>query len=329
MAPLIEAQLVETIILNQIHFQTLVASKAARIVTAAAGRMVVDFGSRRAPGAEAAVRVARASYLVGASGTSLVLAGKHYGIPVFGTMAHSYIQAHDDEAAAFSAFAREFPETTLLVDTYNTLEGVQKVIDLSRQLGGNFRVRAIRLDSGNLEQLAKESRRMLDAAGLQSVKIFLSSELDEHRIAALLAAGAPIDGFGVGTKLAVSDDASHVDLVYKLVEYAGRGRTKRSSSKILYPGRKQVFREFVRGKMQRDWIGRFDEQIPGERLLVPVMRTGQRLPAGRVSIEVARRHAMAEINERLPENLRQLTTSEPYPVTISKQLQRDYQSLSN
>src|SRR5262245_6823774 len=165
-APLVEAQLVETLLLNQIHLQTVAASKAARIVKAAAGRTVVDFGSRRAHGIEAAMKVARASYLAGAAGTSLVLAGQRYNIPVFGTMAHSYVQAHEDEAQAFLAFATHYPDTTLLVDSYDALAGVQKVIDLSRRLGNRFAVRAIRLDSGDLGQLARLARHMLDAADL-------------------------------------------------------------------------------------------------------------------------------------------------------------------
>jgi nicotinate phosphoribosyltransferase len=221
-APILEAQLIETLVLNQVHFQSLIASKAARVVAAAAGRDVIEFGSRRAHGAEAALKVARASYLAGAAGTSNVLAGKLYGIPVSGTMAHSYIQAHDDEAAAFAAFADVYPETTLLVDTYDTLAGVRRVIGLARRLGDRFRVRAVRLDSGDLGTLARQARQMLDAAGLSSVRIFASGGLDEYEVAELVAAGAPIDAFGVGTKMAVSEDAPSLDMAYKLVEYAGR-----------------------------------------------------------------------------------------------------------
>jgi nicotinate phosphoribosyltransferase len=326
-APLLEAQLVETLVLNQIHFQTVAATKAARVVTAAAGRMVVDFGSRRAHGVDAALKVARTSYLVGAAGTSLVLAGRLYGIPIFGTMAHSYIQAHTSEAEAFTAFTRLYPQTTLLVDTYDTLVGVQKVIDLSRQLGEAFRVRAVRLDSGDIGALACQCRRLLDEAGLNRVGIFVSSEMDEHRIAQLLAGGAPIDGFGVGTKLAVAEDVSHLDMVYKLVEYAGRGRMKLSSRKVVYPGRKQVFRVLEGGRMVRDVIGRYDETLPGEPLLQPVMRGGQRLASGGVNLEDARRHALRE-RERLPDALRGLERADPpYPVEVSELLRRDYEAL--
>jgi len=211
-APILEAQLVETLVLNQVHFHSLAAAKAARVAEAASGRGVVDFGCRRAHGTDAALKVARATYLAGGEGTSNVLAGMIYGIPLFGTMAHSYIQAHDSEAASFEAFAALYPETTLLVDTYNTLKGVRKVVDLSRKLGDRFRVRAVRLDSGDLGSLASQTRKMLDEAGLKQVTIFVSSSLDEYQIQGLVNSGAPIDAFGVGTKLAVMEGASHLDM---------------------------------------------------------------------------------------------------------------------
>lgn len=337
-APILEAQLIETLVLNQVHLQTVAASKAARLVAAAGGRTVVDFGSRRAHGADAALKVARTSYLVGAAGTSLVLAGKRYGIPVFGTMAHSYIQAHDDEGIAFEVFARLYPQATLLVDTYDTLQGVQRVIDLSRRLSERIRPGAIRLDSGELGELARQARQMLDAVGLNSIRIFASSELDEYAIAALVAQGAPIDGFGVGTKLAVADGAPHIDLVYKLVEYAGQPRIKLSSQKVLYPGRKQVFRFVEQGRMVRDVIARHDETLDGELrgselrgsepLLQPVMRAGQRLPAGQVSLEETRSYARRELTERLPEAVQSLAAADPpYPVTFSAALQHDLAAL--
>jgi nicotinate phosphoribosyltransferase len=323
LAPLFEAQLIETLVINQVHFQTLAATKAARVVTAAAGRTVVEFGARRAHGADAALKVARSSYLVGAAGTSLVLAGQVYGIPIFGTMAHSYIQAHDDEAEAFTAFASLYPETTLLVDTYDTLQGVQKVIDLSRRLGERFRVRAVRLDSGDLGKLARQTRKLLDEAGLHAVQIFVTSGLDEYQIAALVQSGAPIDGFGVGTKLAVLADGPYVDMVYKLVEYAGQPRGKLSSNKLLHPGRKQVHRVIEDGQMVRDVICRQGEDVVGEPLLVPVMRGGQRLPAGQIRLETARDHARREW-ERLPAVLHGLDRVEPpYPVEISEGLKSD------
>jgi nicotinate phosphoribosyltransferase len=326
-APILEAQLIETLVLNQVHFQSLVAAKAARVITAAAGRDVVEFGSRRAHGAEAAVKVARAAYLMGAVGTSNVLAGRRYGIPVFGTMAHSYFQAHDDEAAAFEAFAGLYPETTLLVDTYDTLVGVRKVIELARRLGSHFRVRAVRLDSGDLGDLARQTRQLLDAAGLSEVRIFASGGLDEHKLAALIESGAPIDAFGVGTKLAVSEDAPSLDMAYKLVEYAGRPRMKLSTEKVIYPGRKQVFRSVEGGRMVRDVIGRHDEALEGKPLLRPVMRGGMRLADGRVTLEEARAHARREL-ERLPETLRSLApAAAPYRTDISPPLQSDLESL--
>jgi nicotinate phosphoribosyltransferase len=326
-APVVEAQIVETFVLNQVHFQTVVAAKASRVVTAAAGRAVVDFGSRRAHGADAALKVARTSYLAGATGTSNVLAGKIHGIPIYGTMAHSYIQAHDNEAEAFEAFARLYPETTLLVDTYDTLEGIRKVIALSRTLGERFLIRAVRLDSGDLGALARQTRQMLDEAGLNAVRIFASSGLDEHAVAALVASGAPIDVFGVGTKLAVAEDAPSLDMAYKLIEYACRPRLKLSTKKVLYPGRKQVFRTIEDGRMTGDLIARHDEQRAGEPLLQPVMRGGQRLPAGRVSLEAARQHARRE-RERLPESLLRIERTETsYPVSVSDALKEDLEAL--
>jgi nicotinate phosphoribosyltransferase len=326
-APIAEAQIIETLVLNQIHFQSVVATKAARVVRAAEGRAIVDFGSRRAHSAEAALKVARVSYLAGAAGTSLVLAGKRYRIPIFGTMAHSYIQAHDDEAEAFRAFATIFPETTLLVDTYDTLEGVRKVIQLSWQLGNDFRVSAIRLDSGDLADLAKRARTMLDEAGLGKVGIFASSELDEYKIQQLVRAGAPIDGFGVGTSMAVSDDAPSLDMAYKLVEYAGRGRAKLSSHKAVYPGRKQFFRQFDSSMLIRDTITRADEIGRGEPQLIPVMRGGRRIAENCATLEAARERARCQL-DALPDEYHLLEAGgDAFPVAISDALSRDLRNL--
>jgi nicotinate phosphoribosyltransferase len=320
-APIAEAQLLETFVLNQIHFQSLAATKAARVVRAARGRSVVDFGSRRSHGTDAALKVARATYLAGGDGTSNVLAGKMYGIPIFGTVAHSYVQAHDDEFASFESFAALYPQTTLLVDTYDTLEGVRKVIDLRRKLGKKFQVRSVRLDSGDLGQLAVQTRKLLDEAGLQEVRIFASSGLDEYRIRELVAAGAPIDAFGVGTKLAVMEDAPDLDMAYKLVEYAGKGRLKLSSKKLLYPGRKQVFRNVQDGRMLGDVIGRFGETLPGEPLLQPLLKRGR--PVTKVDLKQSREYLQREL-QRLPVHLHGLeTASPPYPVGFSRRLQDD------
>ncbi|MEX0710909.1 MAG: nicotinate phosphoribosyltransferase [Pirellulales bacterium] len=326
-APMIQAQLVETFLLNQLHFQTVIASKAARIVLAAQGRTVVDFGARRAHGLDAALKAARASYLVGADGTSLVEAGKLFDIPVFGTMAHSYVQAHDNEQSALAAFARRYPGTTLLVDTYDTLRGVRHVIELAERLGSDFHVGAIRLDSGDLESLAREARRMLDQAGLAKVKIFASSELDERAIARFVKSDVPIDGFGVGTHLVVSQDAPSLDMAYKLVEYAGRGRTKLSTSKALYPGRKQVFRVVEDGRMQRDIIGRWDAKQDGSRLLVQMLKGGKRLPEHREDLRAAREYTIEQLRQ-LPPPLAALEAAQPvYPVHVSDELQHDFDAL--
>lgn len=327
-APIIQSQIVETFVLNQIHFQSLAATKAARVVHAAAGRQVVDFGSRRAHGTDAALKVARASYLAGASGTSNVLAGERYGIPVFGTMGHSYIQAHEDETVAFEAFARLNPRTTLLVDTVDTLAAVRKIIELSRKLGDRFSVGAIRLDSGDLGRLAKQSRALLDEAGMREVRIFASGGLDEYDIAALVDGGAPIDGFGVGTKLAVSADAPSLDMAYKLVEYDGEPRTKLSVGKVICPGRKQVFRVSDEEHMERDVIGRHDENLPGRPLLERVMAEGRRLPAVRVSLEAARSHCQGEL-ALLPEPLQGLgRAGQAYPVAFSDILRQDLEAIA-
>ena len=320
-APLIEAQLVETYVLNQVHFQTVLASKAARVVLAAQGRSVVDFGSRRAHGVDAALKMARACYLAGAIGTSNLLAGQRYGIPVFGTMAHSYIQAHASELDAFEAFVREFPETTLLVDTYETLDGVRHVIELAQQLQERFRVRAVRLDSGNLGELARAARRMLDEAGLSQVGIFASSGLDEYEIQRLVGQAAPIDAFGVGTKLAVSEDAPALDMAYKLVEYAGIARTKRSTGKVLLPGRKQIYRQWAQDRMVEDVLAAWDEDVPGQPLLVPRMQDGHRTVAP-PPISDVRQYVQQQL-AALPDALRQLDTADPpYPVQLSPRLKQ-------
>ena len=324
-APIMEAQIAETFILNQIHFASVAASKAARVITAAAGRAVVDFGSRRAHGTDAAMKVARATYLAGGAGTSNVLAGERFGIPVFGTMAHSYIQAHDDELAAFEAFASVFPNTTLLVDTYDTIEGVRNVIELKRRLGQRFQVKAIRLDSGDMSKLSAEARKLLDEAGLRGVEIFASSGLDEYKIQQLLREQAPIDAFGVGTKMAVAEDAPDLDMAYKLVEYSGKGRMKLSSRKVLYPGRKQVFRGVENGVMTGDVIARFDEQFTGEALLRPFMRQGR--VVARVDLQESRKRCEQQMRE-LPEQFRALEQAAvPYPVHFSASLYADFARL--
>jgi nicotinate phosphoribosyltransferase len=332
-APLPEAQLVESFLMSQVHVQTLAASKAARVVTAAGGRLVTDFGLRRMQGADAAMKGGRAFRIAGVEATSNVLAGSVYGIPVGGTMAHSYVQAHASEYEAFRAFVASQPDTVLLVDTYDTLGGVRQVIRLARELGEAFRVRAVRLDSGDLLVLAKAVRRLLDEAGLERVQIVASGGLDEDEIARLLAAGAPIDGFGVGSRMAVSADAPYLDLAYKLVEYAGRGRVKLSPGKATLPRRKQVFRLSSGAEDVGDVLGLASEDpgaVGGEvgeglearALLVPVMRDGRRLAAGRETLAAAGERAREAVS-RLPAPVRELGPADPpYAVRTSRSLAR-------
>ncbi len=316
-APMPEAQLVETYLLNQLTFQTVIASKGARVVRAAAGRPVIDFGARRTHGLDAAMKAARALYIAGLSSTSLVAAGLGYGIPVVGTMAHSYIEAHDSELSSFRAFMRQYPETVLLVDTYDTEDGVRKVCALAEELGADFRVRAVRLDSGDLAQLAFSARRILDEAGLSQVGIVASGGLDDLSIDRLVRSGAPITAYAVGTNAGVSADAPKLDSAYKLVEYGGRGRMKLSAKKATFPGRKQVYRQFENGVAARDVLALADEGLGGEPLMVEVMRDGERLAAGQVSLAESRARAHAGV-ERLPERLRSLDpATQPYPVDVS------------
>jgi nicotinate phosphoribosyltransferase len=326
-APIAEAQIAETFVMNQVHLQTVLATKAARVVEAAAGRTVVDFGARRIHGVDAANKAARSFYIAGVAGTSNVLAAKLYGLPAMGTMAHSYIQSYDEEIQAFRDFAQIYPETVLLVDSYDTLAGIEKVIVLSRELGDAFRVRAVRLDSGDLGDLAIKSRAMLDDAGLKNVEIFASSSLDEYRIAELVARGAPIRGFGVGTKMGVSEDAPSLDIAYKLCAYAGTGRVKLSTGKPILPGRKQVFRVMEDGIAVRDVIARADEALEGTPLLTTVMRDGVRLDAGEVALDEIREHANSELH-RLTTHVRGLEPADPpYPVSVSAALLRYHEEI--
>ncbi|HUP52468.1 MAG TPA: nicotinate phosphoribosyltransferase [Longimicrobiales bacterium] len=320
-APLPEAQLVESCVMSQVHFATVAASKALRVVTAARGRRVVDFGMRRMHGRDAALKAARAYHIAGVDATSNVLAGKLYDLPVAGTMAHSFIQAHDSEPAAFRDFAATYPETVLLVDTYDTLEGVRNVVRLAEVLGPEFRVRGIRLDSGDLAELAKGSRRILDEAGLEQVEIFASGSLDEHEVERLLREGAPITGFGVGTRMGVSSDAPSLDMAYKLTAYAGRGRLKLAPGKRILPGKKQVFRSERDGRAVGDVVALADERLPGRPLLSKVMEGGRRLRGGSPPLDASRAHAAREL-ERLPPELLGLRAAEPpYPVAISRRLE--------
>jgi nicotinate phosphoribosyltransferase len=312
---LLEAQVVETMLLNEIHLHTLVTSKAVRSVEAADGRVLVDFALRRTHGGDAGLAVARASYLAGFDSTSNVLAGRLYGIPVAGTMAHSYVEAFDDELEAFRAFARAYPDSaTLLVDTYDTLEGTRRAARVARELAASgHRLRGVRLDSGDLAELSCGAREILDEAGFEDALVFVSGGLDEHGIAELLAAGAPIGGFGVGTKMGVSADAPFLDVAYKLVELEGRPVLKLSTGKATLPGRKQVWR--VGGEY--DTIALSDDEAAGEPLLREVMHDGR--TTWSESLAAMRKRARTE-RERLPPAVRALA-GVPYGVRVSPALE--------
>lgn len=322
-APIMEAQLVESRLINLLHFQTLIASKAARCVLAAPDRELVDFGLRRAHGAEAGLLAARASFLAGFDATATFLAEKLFGIPSLGTMAHSFIQTHDDETEAFYDFACSQPQNVvLLIDTYDSERGARRVVELAPRLQAQgIVIRAVRIDSGDLNQVARRVRSILDAGGLAKVNIFCSGNLDEYQLQDLLAQGAPIDGFGIGTRLDVSSDAPYLDCAYKLQEYAGRPRRKRSPRKATWPGRKQVYRRYSPddGRMIGDVLALADDQQDGEALLQPVMRGGRRLQLGSPLV-VLRERARAQL-ARLPDSLRQLHDAPVYPLTISHRLQ--------
>ncbi|MBI3938057.1 MAG: nicotinate phosphoribosyltransferase [Betaproteobacteria bacterium] len=321
-APMPQAQLIESRLINLVHFETVVASKAARSVLVAPGKLLVDFGLRRAHGAEAGLLAARAAYIAGYSGTATVLAGAQFGIPVFGTMAHSFIQAHDDEARAFTDFARVFPKSTVfLIDTYDTETAAAKVVALAPQLKrAGIAVKGVRLDSGDLVTLARNVRRILDQGGLPETTIFASGNLDEYRIRDVLAARAPIDGFGVGTSLVTSSDAPFLDAVYKLEEYAGRPRRKRSAGKATWPGRKQVYRRHRGdGVFDHDVVALEDDTQPGEPLLHKAMQGGRRVAPPEI-LEAIRARAARGL-AGLPEHLKGLeATTTPYTVKIAPRL---------
>ena len=324
--PVIEAQIVETFLLNQVNLQSLLATKASRVVQAARGKTLVDFAARRTHGTEAANKLARVSYMVGFAGTSNVLGGGLYSIPTFGTMAHSFVTAFEHEADSFRAYAESFPDaSTFLVDTYDTLEGTRKAIQVAQDMKRRgHALQAIRLDSGDLLDLSVKSRALLDEAGLEEVELFASGGLDEFGVDALLSAVAPIDGFGVGTKVGVSDDAPSADSVYKLVSYDGRPVLKLSSGKETLPGAKQVYRyRNEGGHYLRDIIARVDESSPdggAEPLLSEVMRDGKTV----VSLPT-----LQELRDRfrrefacLPEEHKALRSPSPYEVATTTQLDR-------
>ncbi|HLW70446.1 MAG TPA: nicotinate phosphoribosyltransferase [Candidatus Binataceae bacterium] len=326
-APLIEAQLLETLVLNQLGPASLLATKAARVMLAARGRSLIDFGLRRAHGADAGLLAARSSYLAGFIGTSNVLAGRRYGIPLYGTMAHSYVMAHDGERAAFEHYTQLFPDlSALLVDTYDTLAGVENAARVALELKRKgHKLQAIRLDSGDLAALSLAARRVLDREGLREVAIFATGNLDEYRIDQLLRAGAPIDAFGVGAETAVSGDAPSLDMVYKLAEYAGAPRMKISIGKTSAPGRRQIFRALnPKGGFYSDLIALAQEgavsvahefkPAPSETipLLQRVMTGGHRIGAPPVLVE-SRAHLLESL-AHLEQCYKDLEKPDSYPV---------------
>jgi nicotinate phosphoribosyltransferase len=322
-APIAQAQLVESRLINLLHFETLIASKAARSVLIAPDKLLVDFGLRRAHGAEAGLLAARASYLAGFAGSATVLAGQLFNIPVYGTMAHSFVQAHEDESVAFEHFARSLPQNViLLIDTYDTEAAAQKVVQLAPKLAHDgIIIKGVRLDSGDLADHAFKVRRILDDGGLRHVTIFASGSVDEYVLARLHERGAPIDGFGIGTHMDTSADAPYLDCAYKLVEYAGKARRKRSEGKVLWPGRKQVFRKYDEaGRMAGDVLSVQGDPVEGESLIQLVMKDGRRI-GDAVPLAKSRQRALGELS-RLPEPLRLLERGPDYPVVVSAALRR-------
>jgi len=322
-APLPQAQLVETRVINLLQFQSMIAAKAVRMVLAAPGKRLVDFGLRRAHGAEAGLMAARASYIAGFAGTATVLADKQFAIPIFGTMAHSFIQIHDDETQAFENFARARPKNLiLLIDTYDTEAAARKVVALAPRLrAAGISIAGVRLDSGDLIALSKTVRRILDEGGLREVTIFASGGIDESVIANIIRSGAPIDGFGIGSSLTTSSDAPGLDCVYKLEEYAGLPRRKRSAGKATWPGRKQVWRRMgADGRMAGDVLSVEHDEQAGDPLIELVMQGGKRIGSAPTLDEIRAR--AARDLERLPEPLRRLAPTASYPVKVSEALKR-------
>ena len=322
-APLPMAQLAETRLINILHFQTLIASKAVRMVLAAPGKVLSDFGLRTAHGAEAGLYSARASYLAGFAGAANVLAGERYGIPIVGTMAHSFVQVHDDEMAAFEDFARSRPQgVILLIDTYNTEQGARKVVELAPRLAKDgIAIRGVRIDSGDLIASARQVRAILDAGGLKEVIILVSGGVDEDVLLTMQAQNAPIDGFGIGVSLDVSTDVPAFDCAYKLQEYAGKPRRKLSEGKQTWPGRKQVWRSYdAQGRMGGDVLTIEGDARQGEALIAPVMRGGKRVAPAPTLAQI--RERTARELARLPEPLRQLQLGAEYPVKVADALKK-------
>jgi nicotinate phosphoribosyltransferase len=327
-APIIEAQLIETFVLNTVNLQTTIATKASRVVNAAKGRSVIEFGLRREHGTDAGMKVARCSYIAGCDGTSNVLAGMRYGIPIFGTMAHSFVMFFDNEIDSFRAFAKTFPDkSTLLIDTFDNIKGTEKAVVVAKELEKmGFKLLGVRLDSGDLTDVSKKVRKLLDKNGLKYVQIFASGDLDEYKIEELLKKGAKIDSFGVGTKMGTSADRPYVDIIYKLSEKIDEKNKfspimKLSKGKVTLPGKKQVFRfKNERGNFVKDVIGLEDEKMNGERLLIKVMKKGK-IVYDFPSLEEIRKRALESLS-KLPEKYTKLKGAPRYPVELSPMLKK-------
>lgn len=322
-APLPLAQIIETRVMNLLNFQCLIASKAARCVLAAGGKPLIDFGLRRAHGAEAGLFAARASYAAGFAGSATVLAGRQYGIPLYGTMAHSFIQAHKDEATSFEHFALAQPDNVvLLIDTYDTEAAARKVVSLAPLLRAKgIAVKGVRLDSGDLAQHARHVRKILDDGNLREARILASGNLDEYRVRDLVASGAPIDSFAVGTAMTTSSDAPSLDCAYKLQEYAGRPCRKRSEGKSTWPGRKQVYRygDGSDGRLGYDVVTTLDDRQDGRPLMEDVMKEGRRVVPS-PSLSDIRLRVQQELAS-LRDPLRSLDEAPPFDVRIAPALQ--------
>ncbi len=325
-APLIEAQIVETFLINTLQLPILVATKAMRCFSVAQGTMLVDFGLRRAHGTDAGMKAARASYIGGFVGTSNVLAGKEYSIPIFGTMAHSFILAFGNEKKAFEAFVRHYPENSVfLVDTFDTLQGVKNAIEVIKKLGLKH-FKGIRIDSGDLLHLSVEARKILDENGFKDAKIIASGGINEYKIKELLDKGAPIDGWGVGTELVVSADVPYLDCAYKLVEYDGKPVMKFSTKKLTLPYKKQVYRFYKNGLFEKDIIAKYDEKIQGgEPLLKKYMEKGKvirNIP----SIASIREKAISCF-EKLPDRYKDINSTVHYIPEVTQKIQETVENL--
>ena len=327
-APIIEAQLMESFLLNTINIQTMIATKASRVVNVAQRRPVIEFGLRRTQGTDAGMKAARCSYIAGCNGTSNVLAGMKYGIPIFGTMAHSFVMFFDKEIEAFRAFAKTFPDKSLLlIDTFNDIAGAEKAAIVAEELQKKgHKLTGVRIDSGDLVEISKKVRTLLDEKELDYVKIFASGDLDEYKIEELLGKGAKIDAFGVGTRMSTSEDRPYIDVIYKLCEKMDkRGKfaptMKLSKGKITLPGRKQVFR--VKGKtgdFVKDIIALDNEECQGDPLLVKVVEKGE-LIYNLPMLEAIRENALENLS-KLPDRYKRLHKTSSYPVETSPLLKK-------